>query len=365
MSMTPNTNFYDPITADSVNQWYDSSFADAFSQHDPLMKKFMDSGVVEGNEDGGAYVLFPVALDENTTFDAMTGPTARVPLEVQNPGTNAQFPWTAYSGNITLTKYQKNRIRGNAKKIDVVQAAMEQGQRTAVHRICQHLYSTTDAVASGVGAKIGGLGFALSTAATQTVGGISQSANSGWAHTVISGGGGGTYNRLLTAFNDGLQQASFGPDTPDVYVTDRALWNGLWEELTSGGAYTTAGTFYGLQRLNDTNVGKPGFSEIIINGTTPVIWSRYFVTSAAVNPFGIVASGYDTSADDGAALGLSLANVKLLCANGTPFKFDLNPLPGEIAEYPGLAQSWQYYGELSLGWPQLRCHVRITALGVD
>lgn len=161
--------------------------------------------------------------------------------------TSAEYSWKQHYANITISRIDELKNSGDKAILNFVKEKVKIAEKTLVDNLGTGLYSAGTDAKSIVGLRV-------IVAANQTVGGISQSANSWWQAQVDSS----TTTLTMAALQTQYNACSIDSDKPTVMPCTRAVYNLYYALLQP------------QQRFMDSDTAKAGFQNLLFNGT-PVI----------------------------------------------------------------------------------------------
>lgn len=243
---TPNPNLTELIT--TTIQARRGELADNVTKHAALLMRLEEKGNIDPL-DGGDVILEELQYAENGNADWYSGADT-LQVAAQSVISAASFDWKQLAAAITITGDEKLKNSGKAATIRLLDARIDNAEKTLRNRLTASLYS--DGTGSG-GKELTGLDLvAPADPTTGTYGGIDRS-------TVI-----GTFWRSKV----------YDPSTTPTATTIMGYFNTLWNNLVRGtdvpdiiplGA-TLYGTFeaaqQSLQRFSDGKLAQAGFQTI-------------------------------------------------------------------------------------------------------
>ena len=243
---SPNTNF-DQVSAVTekffVKKLYDNIF-----DSNPYLKRARDKSYEL--IDGGEKIVVPLNYAMNGSGGWYSGSETLDTSDTETI-TAAEYDWKQLYENITIRRIDELKNSGTRRMVNFVKSKMEIAEKSMLDKLSTGLYS------DGTDAKsIIGLRLIVGTA--NTVGSISQSAQSWWQAKVDST----TTTLSIPQMQARDNAATVNNDSPSVVLTTRALYN----------------SYYGLlqpqQRFQDSESAKGGFKSLMFNGK-PVLADSY------------------------------------------------------------------------------------------
>lgn len=157
--------------------------------------------------------------------------------------TAASYDWRQISAPVTISRLDELKNMGEAQVVDFVKAKMKNAEKSLRQSLSSAYFNAgTDPKAPvGLRAIVG---------TANTIGGISQSANSWWQGQVDSS----TTTLGLTALETIYMSCSEDTEQPSVAYTTKALYAKYW------------GLLQPQQRFVDEASAKAGFTSLMFNG---------------------------------------------------------------------------------------------------
>lgn len=157
--------------------------------------------------------------------------------------TAATYDWRQCAAPITVSRLDELKNMGEAQVIDFVKTKMKSAEKTMRQNMSVAFFNAGSDPKAPVGLRA-----IVGTA--NTIGGISQSANSWWAGQVDSS----TTTLGLTALESVFMNCSEDNEQPTVAYTTKALYAKYW------------GLLQPQQRFVDEASAKAGFTSLMFNG---------------------------------------------------------------------------------------------------
>lgn len=196
--------------------------------------------------DGGTSILVPLNYAQVTASGWYQGADTLSTTD-NDIITSAEYSWKQIFANITILRSDELKNSGDSQILSLVKNKTKIAEKTIIDSFGTGVFSNATDPKSIVGLR-------QIVATGNTVGGISQSANSWWQGTVDSTTTTMTMSALQTQFN----LCTIGSDTPTVAATTRALYNSYYALLQP------------QQRFTDAETAKGGFQNVMFNGI-PVV----------------------------------------------------------------------------------------------
>ena len=265
--MAGNPNFGNILSTTIDN--YSSKMADNYVNHSKLLKYLKSENRIK-YEDGGANILEQVEFDGNGSFDWYKG-TQTFNLANKKAFTAAVYGRKYAYSTITVVGDEVITNAGKEKMIDLIEAKIENGQRSLSNGLASALYS------DGTNAnQIGGLQYLVSDNPTVgTVGGIDRSDadNAFWRNKVISLAL--TKENVVKTFDEMMQMTTRNSDTAKAIFADNKIRNKYYLSLEASQRFTSNtghGGFVGELQFNGITI----YNDQAMNGFCPA-GHAYFI----------------------------------------------------------------------------------------
>ena len=235
---------YDQISAITKRKFIPKLVDNIFDSN-PLLSRFKKKGSMR-ELDGGTEILAPLNYATTSASGWYAGADTLDTTDNQNI-TAAQYDWKQHYANISISRDEELKNKGDSQVLDLVQSKIQIAEKTMADNLGTSLYNAgTDSKA------IGGLRLIVSTG--NTVGGISQSTNSWWQSNVDST----TTTLGISALQTQFEASKIENDAPSVGMTTRSIFNSYYALLQP------------QQRFQDSDTARGGFQNLMFNGI-PVI----------------------------------------------------------------------------------------------
>lgn len=218
-----------------IKKLYDNVF-----DSNPLAKRLKEKSYEK--LDGGTSVMVPLNYAQTTASGWYTGADTLSTSDNENI-TAAEYSWKQLYANITITRADELKNSGDAAKVKLVKSKVEIAEKTMMDLMGTALYNDGSTVNAPIGLR-------AIVAASNTVGGISQTTNSWWQAQVDSSTTTFSIAALQTQFN----ACSVDSEQPTVIMATRANYNRYYGQLQP------------QQRFMDSETAKGGFSSLMFNG---------------------------------------------------------------------------------------------------
>jgi hypothetical protein len=248
--MPANANFDDIVTTTLRNR--SGKLADNATRTTALLDRLRRRGKVKPATGGRTIVQeLEVSLNTNGGWYAGYDTLSTVPFE---PFTAAEYDWKQAYVPIVWSGLEKLKNMGESEVIDLVASRVKNGERSLYDLVAQASYS--DGTGSG-GTQLHGLGLMVTASHNNTVGGISQSANTFWANQANTVDFDAAVNLtsanppgFLSEMNESAISCVRGSDRTDLIVTDATGYKRYLECLQP------------IQRVTSTEMAGYGFSAL-------------------------------------------------------------------------------------------------------
>jgi len=251
----PNSSFSDIITTSL--QGYSGTLADNVTNHNALLRQIKRKGNVQVAT--GRTIVQEIEYTTNTTGAWYSGSEA-IATDQQDTFTAAEYNYKQLAGNVVLTGLEEIQNSGKEAVHNLLRARIKNLERTLINTVATAIYA--DGTGSG-GKEIGGLQLLAADTNTNTVGGISGNTYSWWRNYVYdfsTNGVTASATTIQTAMNTAWLNVVRGTDKPDICVADSTYYTYYWSSLQAN------------QRFTDDKGAGAGFTNLMYNGSCPVIY---------------------------------------------------------------------------------------------
>lgn len=191
--------------------------------------------------DGGTKIIAPLEYNDGN-FQWYSGAETLTTEDI-DVFTSASYDWRQCAAPITISRLDELKNMGDAQVVDFVKAKMKNAEKTMRQNLSLAFYNAgTDPKAP--------VGLRAIIATSNTIGGISQSANSWWQGQVDSS----TTTLGLSALETQFMSCSEDMEQPSVAYTTKSLYAKYWALLQP------------QQRFIDEESAKAGFKSLMFNG---------------------------------------------------------------------------------------------------
>lgn len=230
---------YDQISAITTKKYMPKLVDNIFNSNGTLQRLRKKS---YEKIDGGTSIMQPLNYAAPTAQGWYNGADTLVTTD-NDQVTAAEYAWKQLYVNITILRSDELKNSGDSAKLNLVKAKVKIAEKSMEDLLGTGIFS------AGTNAKsIVGLGSIISAA--NTIGGISQSANSWWQTQVDSTTTTLTMGAMQTQWN--LQ--TIGSWSPTVGIATRTIFNAYYALLQP------------QQRFQDSETAKGGFQSLMFNG---------------------------------------------------------------------------------------------------
>lgn len=252
---TPNSSWSEMTTfaIDSRTR----KLADNFSKNSALIYRLKEKGKVK-LVSGGQNIVQELAYAQNGTYTRFSG-YDEVNISPSDVFTSANFGWKQASVAVSISRLEQLQNSGKEAMMDLLEARIENAERTLIDNIGLDCYS--DGTASG-SKQIGGLNALVpADPTTGTVGGINRATWTFWRpylydFSALSITPSST--TIQAAMNTTYLNTSRGADHPDLIVADNTYYGYYWASLQ------------GNQRFTNSKLAEAGFDNIRFMGADVV-----------------------------------------------------------------------------------------------
>lgn len=206
---------------------------------------------------GGRTIVEELSYAENGTYTRYSGYDT-VDISAQDVLTAAEFNIKQAAVAVSISGLEMLQNAGPNQVIDLMEARIENAERTMANNISADCYSDGTASSSK---QIGGLQSLVADAGTGTVGGINSSTYSFWQNQIydfssesVTPGN----STIQTAMNTLYLACSRNRDRPDLIVADNIYYRYYWESLQA------------IQRVTNEKMAAKGFDNLRFMGADVV-----------------------------------------------------------------------------------------------
>ncbi len=238
---------FDQISAITERKFIPKLYDNVFDS-DPLLQRHKKKSYVK--LDGGTSIIVPLNYAQTAASDWYSGADTLSTTD-NDQITAAEYQWKQIYANISVTRSDELKNMGDSQIINFVKSKTQIAEKTLIDKLGDGLYS------DGTNAKsIVGLRSIVDNA--NTVGGISQSANSWWQ----SQEDGTTTTLGMAALQTMFNNLSINNESPTVIMATRANYNRYYALLQP------------QQRFMDSESAKGGFQSLMFNGVPFIAGSK-------------------------------------------------------------------------------------------
>lgn len=234
---------YDQISAITLKYYVPKMYDNIFNSN-PLLQRHKKRSYQK--VDGGVTVMVPLNYAVPSASGWYAGYDTLSTTD-NDQITAAEYSWKQLYTNITVSRLDELKNSGDAAILGFVKNKVKVAEKQMEDQLGTGIFSNATNAKSIVGLQ-------QIIATGNTVGGISQSANSWWQAQVDSTTTTLTLSAMMTQFN----LATINSAAPSVGITTRSIYN----------------TYYALlqpqQRFSDSDTASGGFASLLFNGA-PII----------------------------------------------------------------------------------------------
>ena len=227
---------------DAITQKYimPKMFDNIFDSN-PLLKRLLSSGQYH-SVSGGTTIDIPLSYAQNTATGWFSGADTLNTAENEQI-TAARYNWASLYAGIAITEEDELKNGGSAGVLKLLASKAMMAEKTLKDQLGTGLYSDGTNAKSIVGLRD-------IVAIDQTVGGIAQATNSWWMGLVDST----TTTQTISAVNTQFENATIDSEKPTVLLSTRTIYTRYYNLLQP------------MQRFQDSDTAKGGFSNLMFNG---------------------------------------------------------------------------------------------------
>ena len=216
--MAGNPNYAGAFTTAIENRT--RKLADNVGKNNALLYKLREKGRIK-TVSGGTKILQEIDYAENTSSGWYSG-WDTLTVAPTDTLTAAEFAIKEAYVTMAISGLEMAQNRGKEQMIDLMEARIENGEKTLQNLLAVGVYSDGTAAS---GKQIGGLAYLVANSpATGTVGNINRGTDTWWRNASKSAttdyGGAKTSTNILSYFNKFFNSIVRGTDAPDLLVAD-------------------------------------------------------------------------------------------------------------------------------------------------
>lgn len=242
---------YDQISAITLKYYVPKLYDNIFNSN-PLLQRHKKRSYMK--VDGGTSVMVPCNYAVPTASGWYAGYDTLSTTD-NDQITAAEYSWKQLYTNITVSRLDELKNSGDAAILGLVKNKVKIAEKQMEDALGTGVFSNATDAKSIVGLR-------QIVATANTVGGISQSANSWWGAQVDST----TTTLSLAALQTQFNAATINSASPTVLATTRAIYNSYYALLQP------------QQRFSDSDTAAGGFASLLFNGS-PVVPDSHCPTS--------------------------------------------------------------------------------------
>lgn len=230
---------YDQISAITLKYYVPKMYDNIFNSN-PLLQRHKKKSYEK--VDGGTSVMVPLNYAVPSASGWYAGYDTLSTTD-NDQITAAEYSWKQLYTNISVSRLDELKNSGDAAILGFVKNKVKISEKQMEDQLGTGIFSNATDAKSIVGIRQ-----IIGTA--NTVGGISQSANSWWQAQVDSTTTTLSMSAMMTQYN----LATINSAAPSVLITTRSIYN----------------TYYGIlqpqQRFSDSDTASGGFASLLFNG---------------------------------------------------------------------------------------------------
>lgn len=246
----PNSTFNQTLAAATYNYMTKGKFIDNIFTGARLLSVYKQYGGVSP-VDGGQSLVVDLEYATNPTVGSST-PWHEITFQETDEFTAAQYDWCQIDGSVALAKMDLAKNSGESRVVNLMKAKVSNLERSLKQNFNQQLFSGTVSISTNIN------GLHQLVASSGTIGGISRSAQSWWASSVLTSGVALADELMETQYNN-----AFYDEAPQVIVTTQTLFE-KYQDMTRS-----------IQHINrpEAKTAELGFESATFKGK-PIIWDR-------------------------------------------------------------------------------------------
>lgn len=230
---------YDQISAITQKKFLPKLYDNVFNSN-PLLQRHRKKSYEL--LDGGTSVMVPLNYAAPTATGWYAGADT-LNVNDNDQITSAEYSWKQLYTNITILRSDELKNSGDSQIISLVKSKVKIAEKNMEDLLGTGIFSNATDAKSIVGLR-------QILSASNTIGGISQSANTWWAAQVDSTTTTLTMAAMQTLFN----LCTIGSWAPTVAVSTRSIFNSYYALLQP------------QQRFQDSKSAEGGFQSLMFNG---------------------------------------------------------------------------------------------------
>ena len=251
--------------------------ADNVTSNNALLMRLKQRGNIK-TFSGGSSIFQELSFAANGNAGWYAGYEA-LPIAAQDVLSTAEYDIKQAACPVTISGLEQLQNAGKERIIDLIDSRMEVAEASMANLIASGLYS--DGLAAG-GKQIDGLLKQVSTAPTNTVGGINRTTWLFWKNQYFrcttTGGAAMSATNVQTYFNRMWSSLVRGNDRPDLIMVDNVAWSFYMASLQA------------QQRFTGTDTAKLGFmsvkfmdADVVLDGAMQINWTSTGAAGTAPN----------------------------------------------------------------------------------
>lgn len=251
----PNSSFSDIIA--TTLQGYSGELADNITNHNGLWRQIKRKGNMQTAT--GRTIVQEIEYAVNGTTMWYSG-AETLDISAQDTFTAAEYNYKQLAGNVVFTGLEEIQNSGKEAVHNLMKSRIRNLEKSLTNTLATALYADGTGTSSK---ELGGLQLIVADVNTNTVGGISGSANTWWKNYVYDFSTNSITPSATTiqhAMNLTWINTIRGADKPDMITSDSIYYVYYWESLTPN------------QRFTDDKGAGAGFTNLVFQSNVPVIY---------------------------------------------------------------------------------------------
>jgi hypothetical protein len=251
----PNSSFTDVITTSL--QGYSGELADNVTNHNALLRQINRKG--NKRTATGRTIVQEIEYAANGTTMWYSG-AETLDISAQDTFTAAEFNYKQLAGNVVINGLEEVQNSGKEAIHNLLKSRIRNLEKSLTNTLATGLYADGTGTSSK---ELGGLQLLVADVNTNTVGGISGSAQTFWRNYVYDFSVNSVTPSATTiqhAMNTAWINVIRGSDKPDMMPADSIYYLYYLESLTPN------------QRFTDDKGAGVGFTNLVYQSNVPVIY---------------------------------------------------------------------------------------------
>lgn len=252
---SPNSSWSEIITTTIQNR--QKKLRDNVTNSSAAYTRLKEKGKVR-TVSGGDVIAEELEYAENATALWYSG-YETLNINPSDIASAAQFAYKQLAGAVIMSGLEMLQNSGKEKMIDLMRARIGNAEKTLVNRLAAGVYADGTGTS---GKEMGGLQLIVADTNTNTVGGISGSANTWWknvSYDLSSLGSTASATNIQTHMNATYVQLCRNNEAPDLILTDNVYFTRYLGSLQT------------IQRITNDKLGQAGFQNLKYMGADVVL----------------------------------------------------------------------------------------------